>query len=294
MDPTSLFNWGALCCNCLIFLFLGLMFVLWMLSPRVEGRYVEHPQRTRVDRQPPRAGPVRSRPGPTKAPKQPQPAARQVAPAVAARPAAKETRPSSLAPVEPALDTSALSVALAEAQRAAEAIDDLQIAFPTIPQYDFEIQVPAAPEIAGALVSPAPAAGAATVGDQAAAKLEAGVRAAVQQVAERVERATPAAKPITQRVKVTAQQAPSPLSAPTLAQGMDLILQDLLRREAEPLRQALHVESTPEGGVKILVADRIYFSVAEMPEGRPKRLLQQAVKQWNELWQSQNQASGKR
>jgi hypothetical protein len=285
MSLMDMFNWGALCCNGLVFLFLGLVFMLWVLSPRVEGRYVERPQRTRVDRQPARVEKVRSRPGPTKTPRQSQPAA---------RPAAKETRPSSSAPAMPTLDTSALSVALAEAQRAAEAIDDLQIAFPIIPQYDFGIQAPAAPEIAGGAASPAPAAGAATVGDQAAAKLEAGVRAAVQQVAERVERATPAAKPVTQRVKVAAQQSPSPLSAPTLAQGMELVLQDLLRREVAPLRQALHVEATPEGGVKILVGDRIYFSVAEMPEGQPKRLLQQAVKQWNELWQNQNQASGKR
>jgi len=274
MNPMDVFNWGVLCCNCVLFLFLGLVLVLWVLSPRVEGSYVDRQQRARADHQR-RVAPTRPRQD---------------------RPVAEKARRPRATPTAPELEPSALSTALAEAQRAAAAIDDIQIAMPIIQGYEFEVKVPDALEIA---TSKAPWSKAAetvqvTVDGETHEGMEAiadaGARAAVQQVAELVEQAVPAAEPVTRRVKETARQAPSPMSASTLAEGIEIILQDLIRRQTKPLRQAVHVEPTAEGGVRIIVGDRLYFSVAEMPESRAKQLLQQAVRGWNDLWQSQDRA----
>jgi len=279
MDPVSVFNWTVLCCNCLVFLFLGLILVLWVLSPRVEGTYKDRPQRHSAEHRQ-RMASRRARPeSPPPAPKPPR-------------------RPRAPGPSD---DVSALSATLAEAQRAAEAIDDIQIIMPVFQGPELEVKFPEALEMVTSEVPWSRAAETVQVTvdgethDGLEAIVEAGARAAVEQVAERVEHAVPAAEPVTRRVREAARQAPSPLSAPTLAEGIEIILQDLVRREAEPLRQAIHVEPTAEGGVRIAVGDRFYFSVAEMPEGRAKGLLQQALRRWNELWQGQDRtAEGKR
>ncbi len=280
MNPTDVFNGAALCCNCLLFLFLGLILVLWVLAPRVEGTYKERPQRHRAEHAR-LAVPRRTRQPAPPPPKAPRPA----------RPPRVRRTPET---------TADLSTILAEAQRAAEAIDDIQIAMPTIPEYSVEVKMPEewasimeAPRTETAEAGPAPAAGE-TAGGLGLAAIEAGARAAVERVAQRAEQRVPAAAPVTRRVKEAAREAPSPLSAPTLADGIEMILQDLLRREAQHLQGVIHVEPTREGGVKIKVADNFYFSVAEMPEGRAKQLLQQAVRTWNELWQSQAQPTARK
>ncbi|MBU0490970.1 MAG: hypothetical protein KKA73_09735 [Chloroflexi bacterium] len=284
MDPTILFNWAALCCNGLLFLILGLILILWVLSPRVEGSYTNRPQRPRAESRgrEPKARSWQGRPA------DPRPA----------RSAVRETRRSPSATPIPEVDTSAISMTLSEAQRAAEAIGDIQIRMPVIPDFDMMIQMP---DIGEALTSEPPWSKAAetvqaTVDGETyqgvPAIAEAGTRAAVQGVAAQIEQAVPAAEPVTRRVKAAARQATNPLAASTLAEGIEVILQDLIQREAEHLQGVIHVEPTPEGGVKIKVADDFYFSVAEVPEGRAKQLLQQAVRAWNQLWQTQEQSTG--
>lgn len=263
MNPTDAFAWLGIGCNCLLLLILGLILALWALSPRVEGSYRERPQRDRT-------GDRRKR-APAAPPRQ-------------ERPAVERARPTRAAAPKP---TTLLSTALAEAQKAAEAIGDIQITIPTMSGTEFEVKLPDV-SIGGEDPWAQVRSMQVSLEEKTKAVAEAGARAAVEQAAQRVEQAVPAAQPVTQRVKAAAQQSLNPLAAPTLADGIEIILQDLIRREAEPLHQAIHVESTESGGVRILVGDRIYFSVSEMPEGRVKGLLQQAVQHWNKLWQDRD------
>ncbi len=265
MDPASLFNWGVTSCICLGFLFLGLILLLWVLSPRVEGTYTERPQRRQAEH---------ARRAASQRPRQP------VVPAPP-RPA----RPSRTPQTTEATD---LSAVLAAAQQAAEAIDDIQIAMPEIPGFDLQI-----PDIGEIVTVESPwARGAEAAPEGAGAAMESQAQAAVEGMPQRARPRPPASRgdqveERARRVKKSARQMPSPLSAPTLADGIELILQDLIRREAAHLQGVIHVEPTPQGGVKIKVGDDFYLSVAEMPEGRAKQLLQRAVRTWNELWQEQ-------
>ena len=264
MDPASLFNWGVTSCICLGFLFLGLILLLWVLSPRVEGTYTERPQRRQAEH---------ARRAASQRPRQP------VAPAPP-RPARPSRPPQTTAATD-------LSAVLAAAQQAAEAIDDIQITMPAIPSFDLQM-----PDIGEIVTVESPwARGAEAAPEGAGAAMESQAQTAVEEAAQRARPGPPAGLgdqvKRARRVKESARQMPSPLSAPTLADGIELILQDLIRREAAHLQGVIHVEPTPQGGVKIKVGDDFYLSVAEMPEGRARQLLQRAVRTWNELWQEQ-------
>lgn len=70
-----------------------------------------------------------------------------------------------------------------------------------------------------------------------------------------------------------------PLAGLSLPIGVEANLQRLIIQDGS-LREAVHVMDGPDGELQIVVGPRTYGSVGEVPEGRVRELLQQAVEEW--------------
>jgi hypothetical protein len=72
----------------------------------------------------------------------------------------------------------------------------------------------------------------------------------------------------------------------SIAGGIETILQKLIAQEliAKPgsITVGVHIMTLPSGGIQIRVGDRVYEAVSDVPPGRIRELLQQAVAQFNE------------
>jgi hypothetical protein len=72
----------------------------------------------------------------------------------------------------------------------------------------------------------------------------------------------------------------------SIAGGIEGILQRLIAQELAvrpgSITVGVHVMTLPSGGVQIRVGDRVYEAVSDVPPGRIRELIQQAVAEWSE------------
>lgn len=69
-------------------------------------------------------------------------------------------------------------------------------------------------------------------------------------------------------------------SVPALAEQLDEILQELLRRHPELPYRAVRFETLPDGTLGIIVGGRRYSRPEEVPDPNLRALLQEAIRQW--------------
>lgn len=70
-------------------------------------------------------------------------------------------------------------------------------------------------------------------------------------------------------------------SAPTLAEQLDAVLQELLRRHPELPYRAVRFETLPDGTLGITVGGRRYSRPEEVPDPNLRALLQEAIQEWS-------------
>jgi len=71
-------------------------------------------------------------------------------------------------------------------------------------------------------------------------------------------------------------------SGPALAEQLDQVLQELLRRHPALPYRAVRFETLPDGTLGIIVGAQRYSRPEEVPDPNLRALLQEAIRQWSE------------